>query len=344
MNSILYPIRAVFVLICAVAGWLVAYAVEEWDDRRVVAVIVATLIGILVVLVDMLLKGFSLRGLSAVTFGLAVGSLIAYLVGISPLFDYGDPGTIHLSRLGLFIVVTYLCTVIALRGRDEFNLVIPYVRFVPHEVETPLVVVDTSALIDGRIVPICESGFLHAALILPRFVINELQRIADSPDPPRQVRGRRGMETLARLRGIQGIEVRIEESDARRDEIDAKLVFLAQSMRARLLTTDYNLAKLAEFHGVGWLNLSVLVRALRPGLLQGDTVEVELVKPGKESGQAVGYLSDGSMVVVDEGRASIGKWVAAEIVSVLPSAGGRMIFARYQTSVPPEGGGGDERG
>lgn len=143
------------------------------------------------------------------------------------------------------------------------------------------------------------------------------------------------METLARLRGIKGIDVRLHESEARREEINAKLVFHAQSIRGRVLTTDYNLAKLAEFHGVAWLNLSELVRALRPGLLQGDTVEVELVKPGKEEGQAVGYLSDGSLVVVDEDRPFVGQMVAAEIASVLPSAGGRMIFARYQSGLTP---------
>lgn len=334
MNAILYPIRAVFILICGVTGWLVAYAVEEWDDMRGVVVLVAILIGILVVLVDMLLKGFSLRGLSAVTFGLAVGALISYLVGTSPLFELGDPAVIHLSRLALFVIITYLCTVIALRGRDEFNLVIPYVRFVPHEVETPLVVVDTSALIDGRVVQVCESGFMHAALVLPQFVVNELQRIAESPDPIRQARGRRGLETLAKLRGIEGLDLRIHASEANREEIEAKLVFLAQSMRARVLTTDYNLAKLAEFHGVGWLNLSELARALRPALLQGDSLEVELVKPGKENGQAIGYLADGSMVVVEDGRAALGRTVVVEIASVLPSAGGRMIFARYQALAP----------
>jgi uncharacterized protein YacL len=329
MNKTLLPIRLVFVLLCAAAGWLLCYTIPDWDDRRMVAISMGLLIGIFVVLVDILLKGFSLRGLSAITFGLIVGSAVSYLISTSPLLEEGDPQTIYLVRLNLFIVLTYLCTVIALRGKDEFNLVIPYVRFVPHEVDVPLVVVDTSALIDGRIARICESGFLSTALVIPRFVLEELQRIADSPDPLRQARGRRGLEMLGELRRIKNLDLRIQESDVtKRTEVNAKLVFLAQSMKAKLLTTDYNLAKMAEFAGVQWLNLNSLSKALRPVLALGESIEVELVKPGKEDGQAVGYLEDGSMVVVGNARDRIGSRVQAEITSVLPSAGGKMVFAR----------------
>ena len=132
MNKTLFPIRVLFIVLSATSGWLVAYSIREWDEYRVVATFVGMLIGVLVVLVDLMLKGFSLRGLSALTFGLAVGSLIAYMLSTSPLFGSGDEQVIYLVRLALFLIVTYLCTVIALRGRDEFNLVIPYVRFVPH--------------------------------------------------------------------------------------------------------------------------------------------------------------------------------------------------------------------
>lgn len=329
MNKTLLPIRLVFVLLCAAAGWLVCYTVSDWDQYRQLAVAIGTMIGVLVVLVDILLKGFSLRGLSAISFGLAVGAVISYLLSTSPLFGQGDPETIYLVRLGLFIIVTYLCTVIALRGKDEFNLVIPYVRFVPHEVDVPLVIVDTSALIDGRIAKICETGFLGTALVIPRFVLDELQHIADSVEPLRQARGRRGLEVLAELRKIRNLDVRIHESDVgKRGHGDAKLVFLAQSMKAKLLTTDYNLAKMAEFQGVPWLNLNSLARALRPEHMLGEMLEVELMKAGKEEGQAVGYLEDGSMVVVSNGRHLIGSRVQVEITSILPSAGGKMVFGR----------------
>ncbi len=332
MNSTLWPIRVVFTLLCAAGGWLVCYSVKEWDDYRALAVFIGLSLGMLMVLVDIMLKGFSLRGLSAITFGLMVGTLIAYLVGVSPLLEQGDPQIIFLVRLGLFLVLTYLCTVIALRGKDEFNLVIPYVRFVPHEVDVPLVVVDTSGLIDGRIARICSSGFLPGALVIPRFILRELQAVADSDDPQKQARGRRGLEMLGELRKIPGLELRIHESEAKSGEIEAKLVFIAQSMRAKLLTTDYNLAKMAEFHGVPWLNPNVLAKALEPSLVLGETIEVEIIKPGKEPSQGVGYLPEGSMVVVNGGGAHQGSRVTAEIISVLPSAGGKIVFARLTGS------------
>ena len=329
MNKTLLPIRAVFILLCTASGWLVCYAIREWDSYRAMATSIGFFIGTLVILVDMMLKGFSLRGLSAVTFGLFVGSVVAYLLGTSPLLEQGDPEMIYLARLALFLVCGYLGTVIALRGKDEFNLVIPYVRFVPTDVEVPLVVVDTSILIDGRIAKVCETGFLSASLVIPQFVLKELQSVADSSDPLKQARGRRGLEVLAALRGIKKLDIRIQESEvAKKEDFDAKLVFLAQSMRAKLLTTDYNLAKLAEFHRVPWLNLNLLAKSLQPELMIGETLEVELVKPGKEEGQAVGYLSDGSMVVVSGGRPQIGHRVDVEIGSVLPTGAGKMIFAK----------------
>ncbi len=333
MNKTLLPIRIVFVMLCVAGGWLLCLASGEWAEHKVQAMLVGFFLGLLVVLTDVMLKGFSLRGLSALSFGLGIGCLISYLVGVSPLFEQGDPAVLQMVRIILFLVASYLCTVIALRGKDEFNLVIPYVRFVPHEVDVPLVVVDTSALIDGRIAKVCETGFLSAALVIPRFVLDELQVVADSSEPHKQARGRRGLEVLNALRKIPNIDIRTPESDVSKlQDVDAKLVFLAQSMKAKVLTTDYNLAKMAEFHGVPWLNLSVLAKALHAEVMAGDTLEVQLVKPGKEEGQAVGYLEDGSMVVVVAGRQLIGSKVQVDISSVMPSAGGKLIFARLSSS------------
>ncbi len=331
MNKTLFVIRIIFIALCAIASWLLCYTVEEWDHRRGLAVMIGVLIGVLVVLVDLMLKGFSLRGLTAVTFGLGLGSLMAWLIVSSPLLNppgKGDPTTVYLVQMALFVICTYLGTVIALRGKDDFNLVIPYVRFVPHEVDVPLVVVDTSALIDGRIAKVCQTQFLGAALIIPTFVLAELQTIADSIDPVKQARGRRGLQVLNELRAIKHIDIRIHQSDvARRQDIEAKLIFLAQSMRAKLLTTDTNLAKMAQFQGISWLNLHALEEALRPEMVIGESIALDLVKIGKEDGQALGYLTDGSMVVVNNARAFVGKRVTAEIIGVLPSGGGKMIFA-----------------
>ncbi len=338
MDKTLLPIRIAFVLICAAAGWLVSATTLAGDDRRALPIAVGLAIGVLVVLVDFMLKGFSLRGLSAMTFGIGLGLLVAHMFSISPLLEISsdplgprglEPGTIYLIRVALFVICPYLATVIALRGKDEFNLVIPYVRFVPHEVDVPLVVVDSRALIDGRISRLCESGFMSAALVIPRFVQAELQRVADLPDPTQQARGRRGLEVLGELRKIKNLDIRVTDSEVTKEEhVDAKLVFLAQSMGAKLLTTDYNLAKMAEFNRVAWLDLNQLAKALRPELTVGNSVEVDLVKPGKEEGQAIGFLEDGSMVVVNAAKAYIGKRVQAEIISVLPTAGGKMVFTR----------------
>ena len=328
MNKTLLVIRICFVGLCVLTSWLLCYAIKEWDQYRWIAVTVGLLIGALVILVDVMLKGFSLRGLSAITFGLAAGSLVAWLISRSPLLDQGDPQNLYLVRLLLFVICSYLGAVVALRGRDEFNLVIPYVRFVPQELDMPLVVVDTSALIDGRIARVCETQFLGAALIIPSFVLSELQEIAGASDPLKQARGRRGLDVLNELRKIKHIDIRIHQSEVtRRQDMDAKLVFIAQSMRAKLLTTELNLAKMAQFHGVTWLNLHALEKSLRPALVLGETIEVDLAKSGKDEGQAVGYLADGSMVVVNNSRAFIGKRVTVEITGVLPTAGGKMIFA-----------------
>ena len=348
MSQTIRVIRLFFFALCMVASYLVALVVPEWDGQRWVALAIGALLGGFVILVDVLLRGFSLRGLSALSFGLFVGWLMATLISSSPLFEIPMEAAAtqfdavliqnsYLIRLGTFLVLMYLCAVVALRGRDEFNLVIPYIKFEPHGVEIPLAVVDSSALIDGRIVGICESKFMGYALVVPRFVLEELQRIADSNDTVWQIKGRRGLDNLNRLRGMPHLDLRVNESSvASQRDAAAKLVFLAQSLKARLLTTDYNLAQVAEFHDVEWLNLSALDKALHPIVAVGEMIEVELVKAGKEREQAVGYLSDGSMVVVTDGRPSIGRSVEARVESIVPSAGGRMIFASlHRESRPP---------
>ncbi|MBE2213533.1 MAG: twitching motility protein PilT [Opitutaceae bacterium] len=329
MNRTLFVIRLVFVIVCVLGGWMVSLTVGDWAGYQFSAALIGFLLGILTVLVDVFLKGFSLRGLSAVTFGLAVGSLVAFLIGTSPLFQFGDPQLLYLSRLALFVLCAYLGTVIALRGKDEFQLVIPYVRFVPHEVDVPLVVLDTSALIDGRILKIREANFLPSALIVPQFVLDELQVIAGARDPSRAVRGRKGLEVLNKLRQLPNADIRVVESEVGKGtNPEDKLVYLAQTMKAKLLTTDYTLAQRAQFQGVPWLNLNALSKALHTEVAAGEQFEVDLVKPGREAGQAVGYLADGSMVVVDSASTLVGKRVEVEVVSILPSAGGKIVFAR----------------
>jgi len=322
-------IRLFFFLTCLVGSWLVCFSIPEWDSYQGLALFMGASLGGLVILVDIFLKGFSLRGLTALSFGLGMGLLVAFLIDMSPLFENGDEAFLFLIRLALYLICMYLGTVVALRGKDEFNFVIPYVRFAPQEVEATSVLLDTSALIDGRIVKLVESRFICGTIVIPQFVLNELHQVADSSDGVRKEKGRRGLDYLNRLRSIPWADIKIHDSDVEKAEaVDSKLLFLAKSMQAKLLTLDYNLARLAEFQGVVWLNLNDLHHALAPEVRVGDEIPVELVKPGKDANQAVGYLPDGSMMVVNEGKEHIGKKILAEVISILPSAGGKMVFAK----------------
>jgi uncharacterized protein YacL len=345
MNKTIFILRIFFLLLCIGGSWLFHYT--QSDLSLPLTLFIGTMVGCLAILVDIFLKGFSLRGLTALTFGLGVGALISWIISISPLFEpLAEPRILedgsledyshllYLTRLSLFVILMYLGAVIAMRGRDEFNLVIPYIRFVPHGVDVPLVVVDTSALIDGRIVAICRSKWMGYALVIPRFVLEELQNIADSADPQRKAKGRKGISVLNDLRKMENLDLRIHESEVSRGEdVDAKLVFLSQSLKAKLLTMDYNLAKMAEFQGVKWLNINDLVKALNPELSIGERIQVQLVKAGKESGQAVGFLPDGSMVVVNDGKHLIGSLIEAEVMSIIPSGGGKLVFANPQKTL-----------
>ncbi len=330
MKKTIFILRIFFFVLCVIGAWLIHYAAADVDAGNLWwYLFFGALLGALTILIDIFLKGFSLRGLTALTFGLGMGALIALLISTSPLLEQGDPETIFLVRLSLYVVSMYLGAVIALRGRDEFNLVIPYVKFVPQKVDMAVVVLDTSALIDGRVVGICKSGFLSAELVIPRFIMDELQRIADSKDTQRQAKGRKGLQVLSELRKLTHVPVSIHESEVgSRQKVDEKLIFVARSLKAKLLTTDYNLAKLAEFQGVSWLNINELARSLSTEVGVGEKFEIELVKPGKEADQAVGYLSDGSMVVVNDAGEIVGQKVHVEVISVMPSAGGKLIFAR----------------
>ena len=332
MRRTLYIIRSIFLILCIFAGGLIAYSNPDWSAWAVV--LVAGLLGVLVILVDLLLKGFSIRGLTAASIGLLAGSVISYLIGSSPFFEplQRDPdleALVYLARLVLFCVVSYVCTVIALRGKDEVNLIIPYVRFNQERVESRTAVVDTSALIDGRLVKICEAGWMTYKLVIPQFVLDEINIIADAKDPKRRERGRRGLEVLSELHSIPGLEISIPDSAVEKGaQVEDKMLFLAESMKAHLITTDYNFAKIAELRGVSWLNINELAIALQKDATVGDGLKVDLIKQGKDAGQAVGYLKDGSMVVVSEASALIGETVECTVETIIPTSGGRMIFAR----------------
>lgn len=192
-------------------------------------------------------------------------------------------------------------------------------------------ILDTSVIIDGRISDICDTGFLEGVLVVPNFVLNELQMIADSADSIKRNRGRRGLDILNKMQKDQGIKVKISDMDFPEiPEVDAKLVKLAKVMKAKVVTNDFNLNKVAEFHGVPVLNINQLSNALKPIVLPGEDMKISLVKEGKDASQAIGYLDDGTMVVVENGRKKMNHDVEVVVTSVLQTTAGRMIFGRLK--------------
>jgi len=198
----------------------------------------------------------------------------------------------------------------------------------------PPKILDTSVIIDGRIADICETGFIEGTLIIPNFVLEELQHIADSSDNLKRNRGRRGLDILNRIQRDLGIKVEIYDASSIGDgaDVDTKLVLLAKALRGKIVTNDFNLNKVAELQGIAVLNVNELANAVKPVVLPGEEMEVHLIKDGKESGQGIGYLDDGTMIVVDGGKRHIGETIDVSVTSVLQTAAGRMIFAKPKST------------
>lgn len=332
MKKTILTARIIFFALCFIGSSFIWYTNPDLKNNAIAVFGLGIALGLLTIMADFALREFSVRKLISLSFGLGVGAFIAYLIGSSPLFDIANPEAKHFGRIAVYVACMYLGAVITLRSKSDFNLLIPYIRFVPQNNETPLIIIDSSALIDGRIAPICQSRFITSTLIVPKFVLEELHKITESEDSQRQLKGRKGIEALNKLKNMTYIDLRIQDIEVdSAQHIDSKLIFLAQNLKAKLLTTDSNLAKLAEFHGIEWLNIGALTKALNPDVSVGQYFDVDLVKLGKEPHQGVGYLADGSMVVVNEAVNYIGQAVAAEVISVLPSAGGKMIFARLHS-------------
>jgi uncharacterized protein YacL len=189
-------------------------------------------------------------------------------------------------------------------------------------------ILDTSVIIDGRVADVCETGFLHGDLIIPRFVLEELQMIADSSDSNKRARGRRGLDVLNRIKKQSYVHIIIDDTDyPSLKEVDQKLIQMAKEKGHAILTNDFNLNKVAEVHSLQVLNVNRLANALKPIVLPGETMKVQIIKEGKEASQGVAYLDDGTMVVVDNGRKYIGKTLEVSVTSVLQTTAGRMIFA-----------------
>jgi uncharacterized protein YacL len=235
----------------------------------------------------------------------------------------------------LTMFVCYVCITTLLQTKDDFRFIIPYVEFSKEIKGARPLVLDTSVIIDGRIADVAETKVIDQQFIIPRFVLQELQSIADSSDKLRRNRGRRGLDILNRLQKSPGIEVCIHDAEipelAGIREVDQRLVVLAKHLGGKVVTNDYNLNKIARLQGVEVINLNDLANAMKPIVLPGESLTVKLLKRGEEQGQGIGYLDDGTMVVAEQGAYHLGETLKLTVTSVLQTSAGRMIFGRIDT-------------
>ena len=288
-------------------------------------------VALILIFLEIGLRRVSVSGLSSAVFGLVLGLILAKLVGDAFSIAHLQENIMANIRLILNLVFCYLGMIMALRGKDEFNIIIPYVRLRRQDQTEDITLLDTSVIIDGRIVDITKSKFLCGKIIIPKFVLHELQQIADSTDPIKRQRGRRGLEMLQTIQKEPGLDIVLNEEDfPETREVDAKLVKLAKLLAAKILTVDFNLNRVATIQGIKVLNINELANALKPVVFPGEEMQIKLIKEGKEYNQAVGYLDDGTMVVVEDGRRLIGQEVKVAVTSVLQTQAGRMIFTRIE--------------
>lgn len=335
--------RILYLLVCAAAG--VVLALSTRDTSIQIPMFVGILGGLAVagffIWIESLIKSLSLRGFSTATFGLMIGMFCAWLltrVGAAELVTqaFRGGGVELVSALSqafsliLYASLGFLGAVLALRSsRDDFAFILPYVRFRQDSISGQPVVLDAESIMDGRVAAVVRAGFLHGRLVIPRFVLDELQVLANSPTPSTRQRAERGLARLEAMRADKELQISIEDTRGTSGEetMNGRLLQVAQLLGARLLTTDENLGKVAKLRGVDVLNLDDLLEALRPEVVVGGKVRLALVRAGKDDHQAVGYLPDGTMIVVNHAASKIGTTQDVLVISTLQTSGGTMIFA-----------------
>lgn len=332
-------LKILFTVLLVVLGclsqfqWLFPFQIAEgpW-----IGAAIGLFIAVLVLVIDEFFKKFTVRNILSILVGIALGLLVHRLfMGVA---SYAEISQEIKHQIGIIsaVLFSYLGAVTMLRGQNEFQLLLPFVKLESKGPGEEIILLDTSVIIDGRIADIAETHFLSGRLVLPRFVLKELQLIADSSDPLKRARGRRGLDILNRMKKNTHLDVKIQEMDFPEfNTVDAKLVKMGQVVGAKVFTNDYNLNKVAELQGVKVLNINELANAVKPVVMPGETMQVKILKEGKEHDQGVAYLNDGTMVVVDNGRRRIGQTLNVAITSVLQTQAGRMIFAKLADSDEP---------
>ncbi len=296
-------------------------------------------VGVMLVAGGVLLADWTTRRkrldiITAIYFGLTIGLFLAYVLqlALTPLLSSLDNWLADWLKLGLATILCYACTSVLLQTKDDFRFIIPYVEFAKEMKGLKPLVLDTSVVIDGRIADVVETRVIDNQLVMPSFVIQELQSIADSGDKLKRGKGRRGLDILNRLRSDASVDLQIfdrELPEFAGHPVDLKLVLLAKHLEGKIVTNDYNLNKVAKLHKVGVINLNDIANSLKPVFLPGETMTVRLIKAGDDVRQGVGYLEDGTMVVIEGGRDHIGSQVRATVTNVLQNSAGRMVFGKF---------------
>ena len=323
-----FTVRLIFAVACVAAGYhFHPFGLPAWADA-----IIGLIFALSVFLFEVRLQRASLRRLIGAAVGSILGILGSYLMGLVLLRTSIPEDSRSFLDVGLLLVMTYIGLVIGANKGDMLNLQALGGLFGSEQGNRRQPkVFDTSVIIDGRIADVCEVHFLEGALLLPQFVLRELQLVADSADSLKRQRGRRGLEVLQRIQKMPHLEVEIVEDDFPQiADVDMKLIELAKRYDAKIITNDYNLNKVATLQGIDVLNVNQLANALKPVVLPGETMRVFILREGKEYNQGVAYLDDGTMVVVDGGRRAINKTVDISVTSVHQTTAGKMIFGRYE--------------
>lgn len=323
-------LRILFAILCALIGYQIGYPLIGGGTRTdIIGATIGVSIALVIIELELQLRRISVKDISSAVFGIVFGLIMSKLFMGALLMVPASDKFVSSVRLILTIIFCYLGVAIVMRSRDEFNIVIPYVKLASEGQKEDIIVMDTSVIIDGRISDLCQTKFLEGKFVIPRFVLKELQQIADSADSLKRNRGRRGLDVLNKIKKGKLVDLRITDDDfGDIAEVDAKIVKLAKILKAKVLTNDYNLNKIAELQGVTVLNINDLANALKTVVLPGEVMQLRLIREGKEHNQAVGYLEDGTMVVVDNGRYLIGQTLNVEVTSALQTSAGRMIFAK----------------
>ncbi|HEV2991658.1 MAG TPA: TRAM domain-containing protein [Candidatus Angelobacter sp.] len=329
----LWFIRFVFIVVVIVACWnLQPFGLTGFN-----ALGAGVIIGIAVVAFEMRLRIVSLKRLIGAAIGSILGILGAYLFSLVIHSSITHEPTQRFLQLMVMLLMSYVGLIIGANKGDLLNLAaLGGIFGAEKQGRRAFKILDTSVIIDGRIADIAETGFLDGILVIPQFVLRELQLVADSADSLKRNRGRRGLDILQKVQKIATINVQIVEDDFPTiREVDLKLIELAKMYEAKIITNDFNLNKVAQLQGVEVLNINELANALKPIVLPGETMRVFILKEGKEYNQGVAYLDDGTMVVVDNARKLIGKNVDIAVTSVLQTTAGKMIFGKFDERSRP---------